>query len=94
MTVNATVVVWTRVPDVPVMVTVEEPTVAVLEAVSVSVLVVVALAGLNEAVTPDGNPLAARLTEPVKPPLGVTVIVLVPFAPSAMLRLLGDAVNV
>ena len=66
------------------IVTVAEPTVAVLAAVSVSVLVPVVLAGLNDAVTPDGRPLAARLTDPVKPLMSVTVIVLLPAAPWAM----------
>jgi hypothetical protein len=55
-------------PDVPVMVTVAEPTVAVLEAVNVAVTLLpeVAVAGLKATVTPDGNPLAAKLTAPVK----------------------------
>jgi len=67
------------------------PIVAVPLAVSVRVLVVVVLVGLNDAVTPLGSPEAARLTLPVKPPEGVTVIVLVLFPPCATLTLLGDA---
>jgi hypothetical protein len=63
-------------PDVPVTVTVAAPMVAELLAVRVRVLVPVVLAGLNNAVTPVGNPVAARLTLPVKPPVGFTVIVL------------------
>ena len=63
---SVSVVVWVRLPDVPVMVTVAEPTVAVLEAVSVNVLPVVALAGLKDAVTPVGRPVAERATNPVK----------------------------
>ncbi|HEX6395905.1 MAG TPA: hypothetical protein VFZ95_00645, partial [Steroidobacteraceae bacterium] len=45
-----------------------EPTVAVLEAVNVAVteLPVVAADGLNATVTPDGSPVAAKLTLPVK----------------------------
>jgi len=50
------------------MVTVAGPVVADALAVSVKVLVVVVLAGLNPAVTPFGKPEAARLTLPVKPP--------------------------
>ena len=69
------------VPEVPVIVTVADPTVAVLEAVSVSVLVPVVLAGLNDAVTPAGRPLAVRATDPVKLLISVTVIVLLPAAP-------------
>jgi hypothetical protein len=55
-------------PEVPVMVTVAEPTVAVAEAVNVAVteLPVVAADGLNATVTPDGRPVAAKLTAPVK----------------------------
>jgi hypothetical protein len=66
---------------VPVTVTVAEPTVAVLDAVKVSVPVVVAEAGLNAAVTPVGKPLAVNATLPENPPLGVIVMVLVPLAP-------------
>jgi len=72
--------VWVRLPDVPVIVTVAGPTVAVLDAVRVSVLLVVALAGLKDAVTPAGRPLAERATDPLKLLSGVTVMVLVPLA--------------
>ena len=58
MTVSVKVAVWVRLPDAPVTVTVAGPTVAALEAVNVSALVVVALAGLKDAVTPAGSPLA------------------------------------
>jgi hypothetical protein len=44
------------------MVTVTVPVVAVLLAESVSVLVLVALLGLNDAVTPLGIPEADKLT--------------------------------
>ena len=57
------------------------PVVAVLLAAKVSVLVAVAEAGLNEAVTPDGRPDADRLTLLVNPFCGVTVIVFVPLLP-------------
>lgn len=73
--------VWIRLPEVPVMVTVAAPRVAVLEAVRVSVLVVVALAGLKDAVTPAGRPVATRPTELVKLLSAVTVTVLLPEAP-------------
>ena len=81
-------------PEVPVIVTVAAPTVAVLEAVNVNVLVVVALAGLNDAVTPVGRPLAVSATVPEKPPVFASVTVLVPAAPCAMLRLAGEADSV
>ena len=49
----------------------------------VSVLLVLVLAGLNEAVTPAGTPDAVKLTEPSKPPRSATAIVVVPLAPPA-----------
>jgi len=62
-------------PEVPVMTTVVAPVVAVLLAVRLKMFVV-GLVEVNEAVTPLGRPEAARLTLPVKPPVGFTVIVL------------------
>src|SRR6266849_952784 len=56
------------------MVTVTVPAVAVLLAVNVNVLVVVAGFVLNDAVTPPGSPDADKLTPPLKPLCGVTVI--------------------
>ena len=75
------------------MVTVAVPVAALLLAVSVSVLVVGAVAevGLNVAVTPLGMPDAEKLTLPVKPFCGVTVMVLVPLFPWMNVKLLGDA---
>jgi hypothetical protein len=93
-TVIANVACAEIAPDVPVMVTVARPAVAEAEAVSVSLLVELVLAGLNAAVTPVGNPLTVRLGEPVKPFAGVTVIVLLPDAPCVTLRLEGAAANV
>ena len=59
----------------------EVPVVAVLPAVSVKL--VVAMVGLvpNDAVTPFGRPDAAKVTLPVKPFWGATVMVLEPLAP-------------
>jgi len=90
-TVRAIVVACVRPPDVPVIVTVTLPVVAVLLAVNVSVLVLVVLLGMNDGVTPLGRPEADRLTLPVKPFCGVTVIVLVPLFPWVIVRLDGDA---
>jgi hypothetical protein len=75
------VVVLVKLPEVPVTVTVTEPVVAVLLAVSVKVLLPVVLLGLKDAVTPEGKPEADKLTLPVKPFTGVTEMVLVPLAP-------------
>ena len=79
-----------RLPLVPVTVTVAAPTVAVLEAASVTiVLVPVVDVGLNVAVTPPGNPLAVNPTLPANPPVRVIVTVLVPLAPRLTVRLAG-----
>jgi len=63
------------------MVTVELPVAAVVLAVNVSVLVLVAGFGLNDAVTPVGRPDAASVTAPVNPLIGDTVMVLFPMPP-------------
>ncbi len=86
LTVRVTLVVW--------LVTVAVPVAAVLLAVSVSVLVPVVLAGLKDAVTPLGSPEADRLTLPVKPFVGFTVIVLVPLLPCVTVTLVGEAESV
>ncbi len=86
--------VFVKLPDVPVMVAVTVPVAAVLLAVSVNVLVLVVLLGLNDAVTPLGRPDADKLTLPLKPFCGVTVMVLAPLAPCAIVKLLGDAERV
>jgi hypothetical protein len=90
-TVREMVVAFDKLPEVPVMVTVSVPAVAVLLAVSVKVLVLAVLLGLNDAVTPLGRADADKLTLPLKPFCGVTVIVLVPAVPCAIVKLLGEA---
>ena len=74
------VVLFVIVPAVPVMVIVRSPMLAVPLAVRVSVLVLLVLLGLNDAVTPLGSPEADKLTLLLNPLCGVTVIVLVPLA--------------
>jgi hypothetical protein len=64
-----------------VIVTVDVPVAAVTPTVSVKELVVVAEGGLKEAVTPLGKPDADKLTLPVKPFSGATVMVLEPLNP-------------
>jgi hypothetical protein len=88
--VSEIIVAFDKLPEVPVMVTVAVPVVAVPLAVSVNVLVVVAGFVLNDAVTPLGNPDADRLTLPLNPFCAVTVIVLVPLVPCVIVKLLGD----
>jgi hypothetical protein len=91
VTVSESVVLCDNAPDLPVMVMVKVPRLAVLLAVSVSVLVLVVLVGLNAAVTPAGRPEAERLTLPLNPFSGATVMVLFPLAPCATLKLFGEA---
>ena len=93
-TVRLTVVVCVRLPEVPVMVTVAGPAVAVALAVNVSLLVVVAGFGLNAAVTPVGKPEADMVTLLVNPFSRVIVTVLVPGAPPWLIvTLVGDAAS-
>src|SRR5450631_2313457 len=90
-TVNETVVVRVRLPDIPAIVTVTVPVAAVLLAVNVKTLEDVAGFVANAAVTPDGKPEAASVTLPVKPLVGLIVIVLVPpAAPCVIVTLPGD----
>ena len=56
-----------RLPDVPVIVTVKVPVMAATLALSVNVLAPVVGFGLNNAVTPLGNPEADKLTFPLNP---------------------------
>jgi hypothetical protein len=78
-------------PEVPVIDTVEVPVATPLPAVRVRVLVLVVLLGVNDAMTPLGMPEAPRPTAPVKPFRSLTVMVLVPLAPRAIVRMLCDA---
>ena len=93
-TLTSIVALCDKVPDVPVVVTVAFPSVAVLLAASVNVLVLVVAGGLNDAVTPPGKPEAERLTLPVNPFCPITVIVLVAVPPWPTLGLIGEAVRV
>ena len=67
VTVNPIAVVRIKLPDVPLMVTVDVPTTAELDAASVTRAVPATLPALNAAVTPLGRPDAARLTLPLNP---------------------------
>src|SRR5664280_1027034 len=88
------VVVEVVLPEVPVMVTVAGPVVAVLLAVKVKTLVPVVGLVPNAAVTPAGNPDAARVTLPVNPPTSVTVMVSVVLPLLATVTLLADGASV
>lgn len=86
--------VFVKLPDLPVTVTEAVPVAAVLLAVNVNLLVLAVLAGVNDAVTPLGKPEADRMTLPVKPFCGVTVMVLVPLEPCTIVKLFGAAERV
>ena len=79
------------------IVTVAAPTVALAEAVSVSVEVALPFAagvtGLveNAAVTPAGRPVALKVVAELKPPVLVMVMVLVPLAPWVTVTDAGEA---
>lgn len=75
------VVVFVRPPDTPVTVTVTVPGAAAALAVSVKVLVFAVGFGLKAALTPLGRADAERLTLPVNPFCGETVIVTGPLEP-------------
>ena len=94
VTVNATVVVAVSEPEVPVMVTVDVPTVAVELAANVTTLEPVVGLVPNAAVTPLGRPDAARVTLPAKPFTSVTEIVSVPLAACATEREVADGESV
>jgi hypothetical protein len=84
-TVKLTDVVCVKLPDTPVMVTFAAPVVAVALAVKVRMVELVEGFALKAAVTPVGKPVAEKVTLPVKPFSGVTVIVLVPPAPPCVI---------
>jgi len=81
VTVSAIVVDAVRVPEVPVMVIVDVAAAAVAATVNVTTLVLVVGLVAKAAVTPVGNPVAARVTLPANGLISVTVIVSVPVAP-------------
>jgi len=92
--VRLTGMVGERLPDVPVTVTVAVPGAAVPDAVNVITLVVAVLVGVNDAVTPEGKPVADKDTLPVKPFRGTTVTVLVALPPWPTLGFAGVAESV
>jgi hypothetical protein len=93
-TVREIVVVFVKLPDLPVTVTEAVPVAAVPLAVRVSVLVLDVLLGLNDAVTPLGRPDADKLTLLANPFCGLTVMVLAPLAPCTIVKVFGDAERV
>ena len=86
VTFRTTVVLDVVVLLVPVMVTVAAPTVAVLEAVKVSVLPAdpVTVTGLKLAATPDGRPLTLKVTA-LPEPTSLTVTLVAALVPCSTL---------
>jgi len=60
-------VVRVKLPDVPVMVTVNAPVLDLLLAASVKLLIWVPFAGAKKAFIPVGKPVAVKLTVPLNP---------------------------
>lgn len=89
--VRLRVMLWLRAPDVPLIEILTVPTLADLATFRVSVLLVVAGFGLNDAVTPFGKPEADRLTLLLNPFRRVTVMVVFPLPPRAMLKDVGES---
>jgi hypothetical protein len=92
--VRETVVVFVKLPDEPVTVTVTVPIVAVPVADRVKRLVVVAGFVSKMALTPFGRPDTVKFTLPLNPFRGLIVMVLAPAAPWRKVKLVGDAERV
>ena len=90
-TVSEIVVVLVIVPELPEIVMLAVPVVAVPLAVNVKVLLLEVDVGLNDAVTPLGEPLAEKLTFPVKPFSSKMLTVVVTLLPCTTVKLPGDA---
>lgn len=84
VTVSAMVVDADSEPEAPVIVTVDVPTAAAELAAKATTLDPVVGLVANAAVTPVGNPLAARVTLPANGLTSATEIVSVPLAPCAI----------
>jgi hypothetical protein len=87
VTVSEKKVVCERPPDVPVSVIVEVARFEESSAVSVNLLALSVLVGLNEAVTPRGSPETFRLTPALKLPRRAMVIAVVALLPWGTERL-------
>ena len=81
-------------PELPLTVNCVVLIAAELVALRVMVPGVLALAAVNDAVTPAGSPEAVSPTGPLKPFCGLTVMVAVPGLPAETLTLLAEGVRV
>lgn len=93
-TVSEIEAVWVSDPEVPVMVTVAVPVVALELALSVTTLVDVAGLVPKLALTPAGKPEADKVTLAENPFEGLTLTVLLPLLPCVTLKLEGEAESV
>jgi len=93
-TVRPIVIVWLKLPDVPVTLISAVPVAAVALAANVRVVADEVASGLNEAVTPLGNPEAAKVTLARKPFDAAILIELVTLSPCKTVRLAGVAASV
>lgn len=92
-TVKAIVVDAVKLPLVPVIVTVEVPTVAVALAANVTTLLPVVGFVPKVAVTPLGKPVAANVTLPAKGAVSATVMVSVALAPCVTASVAAEGVS-
>jgi hypothetical protein len=93
VTVSATPAVTLSAPEVAVMVTLLLLPAALALAVKVKVLAL-DTTGLKDAVTPEGSPVAATLTVPVKPLVGVMVTTTEPLVPAPTVNEAADVFTV
>lgn len=91
LTVRVTEVLAFNAPETPLIVSVTVPVAAVELAFIVKVLAPVVGFGLNPAVTPLGNAEFERVTLPVNPFAGTTLIVVEPPDPCVIVTLDGEA---
>jgi hypothetical protein len=84
-------VVARRLPAIPLSATVYSPGIALSDEVRVNTLFCAAIAKLNDANRPLGNPIAYKLTRSLKPFCASTVIAVVPPEPCSKVKLFGAA---
>lgn len=92
--VRLNVVVALRLPEVPVIVSVDVPGAVEAAAMSVRLAATVEEGGVKLAVTPAGRPEILKLTVPLNPFCGATPTVAPPAPPAAKLVLPGDVTRV
>jgi hypothetical protein len=89
--VSAITMVWLRLPDLPVKVTLEGPVAAELVTASVRMQLTGVVPTLNDPTTPFGRLEMLKVTMFENPFSGVKVRVLLAVVPCAILRVAGEA---